>query len=88
MNVPYWLQVAIYPMIKDTVCYYCIFIRGVAVGITLTILLGVAAWVGLSHYEARKNVAACSQSKDQTKKKGSCASYTPGFRRPPGVLMT
>lgn len=48
MNVPYWLQLAIWPLIRDTDCYYCIFIRGVLLGATTTAVLGGAIWAVLS----------------------------------------
>jgi hypothetical protein len=46
MRVPYWLQMAIWPLIRDTDCYYCIFIRGALYGALLTCLMG-ALWAAL-----------------------------------------
>jgi len=28
----YWTQLAIWPLIRDTTCYYCIFLRGMLAG--------------------------------------------------------
>lgn len=44
-HVWYWLQLAIWPMIRNTGgCVYCIFLRGVIFGVTTT-LLGGTVWM-------------------------------------------
>lgn len=44
MNVPYWLQLVIYPLIRDTTCYYCIFIRGTLLGAAVSALIAGGLW--------------------------------------------
>jgi len=39
----YWVQLAIWPLIRDTDCMYCIFLRGVVAGIVVS-QLGVWLW--------------------------------------------
>lgn len=86
--VPYWLQMAIYPFIKDTVCYYCIFIRGFIAGVCCTIIIGGVAWVGYSHYETRKSAEGRSLSKGPPTKNGSCVNSTCALKRLPGGITT
>ena len=44
-HVWYWMQLAIWPMIRNTDgCVYCIFLRGMLFGIALT-LIGGGAWL-------------------------------------------
>lgn len=74
--MPYWLQLVLYPMIKDTECGYCIFIRGAVFGSVLTILLGGLLWVGLSHYETPRSANVRSQLKELLKKKPPFVHYT------------
>lgn len=33
----YWIQLVIWPLIRDTDCVYCIFLRGMLAGVVLTV---------------------------------------------------
>lgn len=46
-HVPLWLQWCIWPLIRDTDCYYCIFIRGTVAGALLTAVIGGGVWAVL-----------------------------------------
>ena len=43
-GVPYWLQLPIWYLIRDTDCVYCIFLRGVLFGGTVVALIGGGIW--------------------------------------------
>lgn len=43
-HVPYWMQVAIYPLIRDTTCYYCIFLRGCIAGGVVAAAVAALIW--------------------------------------------
>jgi hypothetical protein len=47
MGVPYWLQVLIWPLIRDTDCYYCIFLRGMLLGVAVTLTIWGVTWAVL-----------------------------------------
>jgi hypothetical protein len=45
-HVWYWMQLAIWPMIRNTEgCVYCIFLRGAILGGFVALLLGGGAWL-------------------------------------------
>jgi hypothetical protein len=48
-HVWYWIQLAIWPLIRDTDCIYCIFIRGMLAGGVITVG-GWVAWTMLSQH--------------------------------------
>jgi hypothetical protein len=47
MNVPYWMRLAIWPLIRDTDCYYCVFLRGALFGGTVVAFIGTGLWAVL-----------------------------------------
>lgn len=44
-NVWYWVQLAIWPLIRNTDCLYCIFIRGMLLGFVSAIFIGAVVWM-------------------------------------------
>jgi len=44
-NVWYWIQLMIWPLIRDTDCLYCIFIRGMLLGFVSATFIGAIVWL-------------------------------------------